>query len=145
MSSVAQSKLKELGLKLCELPKGFTPHRNIAKLLENRREMFLHNKPLDWATAELLAYATLLDEGNLVRLSGQDVRRGTFSHRHAYVADQVTGAKHNMLSTVGPAPFYCFNSPLSEFGVLGFELGYSGENPNQLVIWEAQFGDFSNW
>lgn len=145
-TGVPLEKLKDIGEKLCEIPQGFTPHHNLVKLFKSRREMFTHNKPLDWGTAELLAYGTLLREGHPVRLSGQDVRRGTFSHRHAYLVDQKTGAKHNVLSNLSPkqAPFYCFNSPLSEYGVLGFELGYSVESPNQLVLWEAQFGDFSN-
>lgn len=145
-TGVSRETLKEIGLKLCKVPEGFTLHKNLATLLRNREQMFTANKPLDWATAELLAYGTLLVEGNRVRLSGQDVQRGTFTHRHCVVTDQKTGAKYSLLSNLSPkqAPFYAFNSPLSEFGVLGFELGYSGEDPNQLVIWEAQFGDFAN-
>jgi 2-oxoglutarate dehydrogenase E1 component len=103
---------------------------------------------IDWATAEALAFATLLSEGNIVRLSGQDVERGTFSHRHATIHDQETGAKYCSLEHVfpgqKPGQLTISNSSLSEFGVLGFELGFSMENPNSLVLWEAQFGDFAN-
>jgi 2-oxoglutarate dehydrogenase E1 component len=103
---------------------------------------------LDWATAESLAFATLLVEGNHVRLSGQDVERGTFSHRHSVLHDQNTGAKYcpldNVLMNQEEEMFTVSNSSLSEFAVLGFELGYSMENPNSLVCWEAQFGDFAN-
>jgi 2-oxoglutarate dehydrogenase E1 component len=104
---------------------------------------------VDWALAEALAFGTLLEEGNHVRLSGQDVERGTFSHRHALLHDQNTGARCVPLRSVygdsKPHNFFTVsNSSLSEFGVLGFELGYSLENPNSLVLWEAQFGDFAN-
>lgn len=103
---------------------------------------------MDWATAEALAFATLLAEGNHVRLSGQDVERGTFSHRHAVIHDQNTGDKYIPLAHLfpdeKPGQFTVANSSLSEFGVLGFELGYSMESPNSLVLWEAQFGDFAN-
>ena len=136
--------LKRVGEHITQVPEGFTAHKNLLKLFDARREMLKGNKSLDWATAELLAYGTLLLEGNRVRLSGQDVRRGTFSHRHAFLTDQKTGEKHNLLGSLTDTPFYCYNSALSEFGVLGFELGYSGESPNQLVLWEAQFGDFAN-
>jgi 2-oxoglutarate dehydrogenase E1 component len=118
---------------------------------------------IDWGTAEALAFGSLLLEGNHVRLTGQDVQRGTFSHRHAVLIDQNTGENYTPLNHLakhvspsaplnksgGQAPgiqaeFTCRNSILSEFGVLGFEMGYSLENPNTLIIWEAQFGDFVN-
>lgn len=106
------------------------------------------NEPIDWATAEALAFATLICEGNHVRLSGQDVERGTFSHRHAVIHDQRTGKTYtpldNVLRDQEKSQFTVSNSSLSEYGVLGFELGYSLENPNSLVLWEAQFGDFAN-
>jgi 2-oxoglutarate dehydrogenase E1 component len=146
-TGVSLATLNNLGLKLSEIPSGFEAHKGVQKILEHRRGMFSGQQhPLDWATAELLAYATLVCEGNRVRLSGQDVQRGTFSHRHCVLTDQKTGAKHNLLTNLSPkqAPFYAYNSALSEFGVLGFEMGYSLDSPNQLVIWEAQFGDFAN-
>ena len=103
---------------------------------------------LDWGMAEALAFATLLSEGNHVRLSGQDVERGTFSHRHAVIHDQNTGVTYTPLNNVfpnqDPDQFVVGNSPLAEFSVLGFEMGYSLENPNALILWEAQFGDFAN-
>ena len=103
---------------------------------------------LDWGMAEALAFATLLSEGNHVRLSGQDVERGTFSHRHAVIHDQNTAATYTPLKHVcrdqHPDHFIVGNSPLAEYSVLGFEMGYSLENPNALVLWEAQFGDFAN-
>eukprot|EP00897_Mesotaenium_endlicherianum_P004573 jgi/Mesen1/4143/ME000218S03262 len=140
--------LKEVGKKLAELPEGFTPHRGIKRVYEARRQAIESEKGVDWATAEALAFATLLVEGNHVRLSGQDVERGTFSHRHSVIHDQETGAKHtplcHILEKQPKDMFTVSNSSLSEFGVLGFELGYSMENPNSLVLWEAQFGDFAN-
>jgi 2-oxoglutarate dehydrogenase E1 component len=116
---------------------------------------------IDWGTAEALAFGSLLLEGNHVRLSGQDVERGTFSHRHAVVVDQKTGEKYTPLNNIAKnssptvpvskertpdlqAELVVRNSILSEFAVLGFEMGYSLENPNMLVLWEAQFGDFVN-
>lgn len=140
--------LKQVGTAITELPATFTPHKQIKKVYELRRAMVESGEGLDWAMAEALAFATLLSEGNHVRLSGQDVERGTFSHRHALIHDQTTGGKYIPLSNVypgqNPHQFIVSNSSLSEFGVLGFELGYSMESPNSLVLWEAQFGDFSN-
>jgi 2-oxoglutarate dehydrogenase E1 component len=148
-TGVPLSLLKDVGETITRIPEGFTPHRQIAKVYETRRKMILDdNEPIDWATAEALAFATLLCEGNHVRLSGQDVERGTFSHRHAVIHDQKTGDSYtplaNVLTDQGKSQFTVSNSSLSEFGVLGFELGYSLENPNSLVLWEAQFGDFAN-
>lgn len=140
--------LKQVGTAITDLPATFTPHRQIKKVYEARRNMVESGEGIDWAMAEALAFATLISEGNHVRLSGQDVERGTFSHRHALLHDQETGAKYVPLSHVYPGQdphqFIVSNSSLSEFGVLGFELGYSMENPNSLVLWEAQFGDFAN-
>lgn len=140
--------LKSVGKAFTALPEDFTPHRQIKKVYEQRRAMIESGEEVDWATAEALAFATLLSEGNHVRLSGQDVERGTFSHRHAVLHDQNTGAKYVPLGHVFPGQkpfqFTVTNSSLSEYGVLGFELGYSMENPNSLVLWEAQFGDFAN-
>ncbi|KAK7837834.1 2-oxoglutarate dehydrogenase [Quercus suber] len=120
----------------------------VKKVYEQRAQMIETGEGIDWAVGEALAFATLLVEGNHVRLSGQDVERGTFSHRHSVVHDQETGEKYCPLDHVimnqNEEMFTVSNSSLSEFGVLGFELGYSMENPNSLVIWEAQFGDFAN-
>lgn len=140
--------LKQVGMKLGQLPEGFTPHRQISKVYAARKQMIESGEGIDWATAEALAFGTLLMEGNHVRLSGQDVERGTFSHRHAIVHDQNTGERYCALDNLYPGQkdnyFSVSNSSLSEFGVLGFELGYSLESPNALVLWEAQFGDFAN-
>eukprot|EP00271_Cylindrocystis_brebissonii_P012890 TRINITY_DN32392_c0_g1_i1.p1 TRINITY_DN32392_c0_g1~~TRINITY_DN32392_c0_g1_i1.p1 ORF type:complete len:1065 (-),score=252.79 TRINITY_DN32392_c0_g1_i1:1649-4843(-) len=140
--------LQEVGRKLTALPEGFSAHRGIQRVYEARKQAVESGKGLDWAMAESLAFATLLVEGNHVRLSGQDVERGTFSHRHSVVHDQKTGEQFCPLDHVihnqPKEMFTVSNSSLSEFGVLGFELGYSMENPNSLVLWEAQFGDFAN-
>ncbi len=130
---------------LLTLPKGFTPIPQIAKTLENQRKL-IANGEIDWSMGELLAYSSLLLEGQDVRMSGQDVRRGTFSHRHAYLADAETFEKFNRLERIDPkqGKFYIYNSLLSEYAVLGFEYGYSLASPDALVIWEAQFGDFAN-
>lgn len=147
-TGVSAEIIKTVGHAITSLPETFTPHRQIKKIYEARRQMIDSGEGVDWATAEALAFATLLSEGNHVRLSGQDVERGTFSHRHAVLHDQNTGEKYIPLSHVfpgqRPGQFTVSNSSLSEFGVLGFELGYSMENPNSLVLWEAQFGDFAN-
>ncbi|KAF8680807.1 hypothetical protein HU200_045544 [Digitaria exilis] len=130
------------------LPENFKPHRAVKKIFELRAAMIESGEGIDWAVAEALAFATLIVEGNHVRLSGQDVERGTFSHRHAVLHDQETGVKYCPLDHVAMNQseelFTVSNSSLSEFAVLGFELGYSMENPNSLVLWEAQFGDFAN-
>ncbi|XP_002978362.2 2-oxoglutarate dehydrogenase, mitochondrial [Selaginella moellendorffii] len=140
--------LKNVGKKITTLPPSFTAHRAIKRVYEQRAQMIETGDGVDWATAEALAFATLLAEGNHVRLSGQDVERGTFSHRHAVVHDQETGERYcpldHVVTNQKEEMFTVSNSSLSEFGVLGFELGYSMENPNSLVCWEAQFGDFSN-
>jgi 2-oxoglutarate dehydrogenase E1 component len=128
------------------LPKGFHAHPKIDRALEVRRQMARGEKPLDWAAAEAAAYASLVEEGYRVRLTGQDAERGTFSHRHAVLHDVETGAVHTALQHVAPgqAPFEIANSPLAEAAPLGFEYGYSLEWPDGLVVWEAQFGDFVN-
>ncbi|GAA0152658.1 dehydrogenase [Lithospermum erythrorhizon] len=140
--------LKNVGKIITMLPETFKPHRALKKIFTDRAKMIETGEGIDWAVGEALAFATLLVEGNHVRLSGQDVERGTFSHRHSVVHDQETGEKYCPLDHVNmdqnPEMFTVSNSSLSEFGVLGFELGYSMENPNSLVLWEAQFGDFSN-
>jgi len=138
--------LKEIGLKLTEIPEGFNAHRTIRRLLEAKRKMIETGEGIDWATAEALAFGALLEDGFPVRLSGQDSARGTFSQRHAELIDQVdeqTCTPLNRLSR-DQARFEVINSPLSEAAVLGFEYGYTLAEPRALVLWEAQFGDFAN-
>ena len=138
--------LKEVGRKLTSFPKSFTPHKTIARIMAARRKMIDEGQGIDWATAEALAYGTLLVEGFPVRLSGQDSERGTFSQRHAVLMDQANEKKYTPLKHVArdQARFEVINSMLSEEAVLGFEYGYSLAEPNALVLWEAQFGDFAN-
>lgn len=148
-TGVPMSVLLDVGQKISALPEGFTAHKNVARVMAKKAESIKQGEGIDWATAEALAFGTLLLEGNHVRLSGQDVERGTFSHRHAVLHDQKTGQRYVPLSQVEKdapslASFSAHNSSLSEFAVLGFELGFALENPKSLVLWEAQFGDFSN-
>jgi 2-oxoglutarate dehydrogenase E1 component len=128
------------------LPEGFTLHARVAKIMEDRRKMAAGEIPIDWGFAETLAYATLVNEGFSVRLSGQDARRGTFFHRHATLHDARTGASYTPLRHIAQSKyaFVANDTLLSEEGVLGFEYGYSTTDPDSLVIWEAQFGDFAN-
>jgi 2-oxoglutarate dehydrogenase E1 component len=138
--------------KLTKMPAGFHPNPKALKIIEQRRERALAGQPLDWGTGEHLAFASILLEGHGIRMSGQDARRGTFSHRHAVLFDTETGEPHTPLAHLGdgdPAAgtvgrFEIYDSPLSEAGVLGFEYGYSLDRPDKLVVWEAQFGDFVN-
>ena len=145
-TSISAQKIKKIGEALTKIPEGFKPIKQIERQLKQRNEMFFESKELNWAAAELLAYGSILLEDKIVRLTGQDVQRGTFSHRHAVLADANTNEKYNSLNHISDkqAPFYIYNSLLSEFGVLGFEFGYAMANPNALTIWEAQFGDFAN-
>ena len=145
-SAVDAGTLQGLSKRLAFVPEGFHPHPKVLALLQKRREAVLKGGPLDWGNAEALAFATLLAEGVPVRLSGQDVRRGTFSHRHSTLFDQQNGAVYLPLDTVGAkgATFRAYDSMLAEFSVLGFEYGYALEAPEALIIWEAQYGDFSN-
>lgn len=128
------------------VPSRFTPHPKIVRLLEARQEMADLKRPLDWAAAEALAFASIATDGYRVRLTGQDSERGTFSHRHATLHDYENGDRYSPLQhlTADQAPVEIYNSPLSEAGVLGFEYGYSIAYPDALVAWEAQFGDFWN-
>ena len=129
---------------LTTIPNGFHAHPKLMKLIESRKKM-IEDNAIDWGLGELLAYATLLQEGTSVRLSGQDVKRGTFTHRHCVYFDVTTGQEYNPLSTINPkAEFVPYNSPLSEMAVLGFEYGNAIADPTFLTIWEAQFGDFAN-
>jgi len=145
-TGISDEVLKKVSKALTTIPKGFKPLRQIDKLLKERKSHFFEEKMLNWADAELLAYGSLLAEGNIVRMSGQDVKRGTFSHRHSYLFDSNTNEPYCNLDHIQEKqePFRIFNSLLSEYAVLGFEYGYAMATPNALVIWEAQFGDFSN-
>lgn len=129
---------------LMQWPADFKPLRKVDKMIQDKLKLLADDHKVDWATGELLAYSSLLAAGMDVRMSGQDVKRGTFSHRHAVIYDEQTNKGHNRLSKEGQKPFRIFNSLLSEYAVLGFEYGYSMANPNALVVWEAQFGDFCN-
>ncbi|WP_287928443.1 2-oxoglutarate dehydrogenase E1 component, partial [Thermus sp.] len=145
-TGVPKEALKELLLRLSAVPEGFQVHPKLKRFLEARKEMAEAKRPLDWAAAEALAFASLAAEGHRVRLTGQDVLRGTFSQRHAALYDYATGAPYIPLQHLaeGQAEVEIYNSPLSEAGVLGFEYGYSLDYPEALVLWEAQFGDFVN-
>ncbi len=133
-----------LGRTLTAVPADLTIHPTLARVIEAKRKMFASSDGFDWATGEALAFGSLLSEGYTVRLSGQDSGRGTFSQRHAVWVDQTDEHKHIPLSTVPHGRFEVLDSPLSEYGVLGFEYGYAGADPKALVLWEAQFGDFAN-
>ncbi len=139
-------KLTKIAKTITTLPKDKKFLRKIAKLIEAREEMFFKDNKLDWAMGELLAYGTLLSEGYDVRMSGQDVERGTFSHRHAVIKVEESEEEILLLNELQKkqGDFYIFNSLLSEYGVVGFDYGYAMASPNTLTIWEAQFGDFSN-
>ncbi len=145
-TSISKELLQQLIERFTRIPEGFKLNRGVSRLMQARRKMGTENNPLDWGCAETLAYATLLEEGCPVRLSGQDSARGTFAHRHAALHDQNTGEIYQPLQHLSEkqAPFLVINSLLSEAAVLGFEFGYSASAPEILVLWEAQFGDFAN-
>ncbi len=145
-TGVSVETLEKIGHAITTIPDGFSTLKQIDKLLKDRRQMIFDDKSVNWATAELLAYGSVLADNKVVRLSGQDVQRGTFSHRHAVLHDAETNEAYNNLDHIQAeqGKFMIYNSLLSEYGVLGFEFGYAMANPNALVIWEAQFGDFVN-
>ena len=145
-TAIQEKQFKSLFDAIMTMPDGFKPLKKIEKLLQDKIALLEKESKVDWSTGELLAYASLLAEGKNVRMSGQDVRRGTFSHRHAILLDEFEQVQHNRLSTIKNAKgkFSIYNSLLSEYGVLGFEYGYALADPETLVLWEAQFGDFSN-
>ena len=145
-TGVEMSVLTEVAKVITELPKDKKFLRKISKLIEARYKMFFEDNKLDWAMGELLAYGTLLKEGYDVRMSGQDVERGTFSHRHAVIKVEESEEEVVLLNQLkgGQGEFYIYNSLLSEYAVVGFDYGYAMASPNTLTIWEAQFGDFSN-
>lgn len=135
--------VKKLGDILATPPDGFSMHQKVERIIGERKQMAYGEKPADWGFAENLAYASLLAAGTNIRISGEDVKRGTFAHRHAVFFNQQDGSEYAPLSQFD-AHFSIYNSHLSEYGVLGFEFGYSVQNPNNLVVWEAQYGDFAN-
>jgi 2-oxoglutarate dehydrogenase E1 component len=144
-TGVSKKILLDLAKKFTTLPKDKKFFKKIEKLIEDRRKMIFDDGIADWALAEHFAYSTLLNEGHNVRISGQDVERGTFSHRHAVIKLEDSEEEYTPLNeTADKAKFYIYNSHLSEYGVLGFDYGYAMASPNSLVIWEAQFGDFNN-
>ena len=145
-TGVPAATLLMLAGKLAEIPEGFIPHAKVKNLIQKRFDAVQKGEGIDWGNAENLAYATLLNQGVAVRISGQDSRRGTFNHRHCMIIDNNDERSYAPLESVAGemASFQVWNSPLSEFGVLGYEYGYSLETPHSLTIWEAQFGDFAN-
>ncbi len=145
-TAIAPETLQEVGTALVRVPPDFDLHKTVARQLDTKAEMFRSGHGVDWATAEALAFGSLVTEGFFVRLSGQDSTRGTFSHRHSAFIDQSTEERHYPLNHIraGQARYEVIDSMLSEYAVLGFEYGYSLAEPNALVLWEAQFGDFAN-
>jgi len=143
-TAIAPKLLDGLGRTLTTVPADLNVHKTLRRILDAKTEMFRTGENFDWATGEALAFGSLLSEGYGVRLSGQDSGRGTFSHRHSVWVDQDTERKYIPLTTVPHGHFEVYDSPLSEYGVLGFEYGYAMADPKSLVMWEAQFGDFAN-
>jgi 2-oxoglutarate dehydrogenase E1 component len=145
-TAITEEEARKLFADLMKWPAEFQPLKKVEKLIQEKIKVLENDQKIDWATAELMAYSSLLVAGNIVRMSGQDVQRGTFSHRHAILRDENTNKGYNRLNHFKDEQekFRIYNSLLSEYGVLGFEYGYAMANPNALVIWEAQFGDFSN-
>lgn len=142
----SKERLEEISKVVSTVPEGVKFLRKAERILAGRAKMVFETNTLDWGMAETLAYGSLLEEGYNVRISGQDVERGTFSHRHAILRDEISEERINLLNTnpENKGEMYIYNSFLSEYGVLGFDYGYAMANPNTLTIWEAQFGDFSN-
>jgi len=145
-TSYTKGKLENISKIVSTVPKGVKFLRKAVRILDGRAKMVFESDTLDWGMAETLAYGSLLEEGFNVRISGQDVERGTFSHRHAILRDEISEERINLLNTnpENKGKMDIYNSFLSEYGVLGFDYGYAMANPNTLTIWEAQFGDFSN-
>ena len=145
-TAVEIKKLKEIGLRITEVPEGFNVHKTVQRFMDNRRKAIETGEGIDWSTAEALAFGSLVEEGIKVRLSGQDSERGTFVQRHSVLNDQKNEDRYVPLNSISEsqAEYEVINSMLSEAAVLGFEYGYSLAEPNALVLWEAQFGDFAN-
>lgn len=146
VTGISQEVMGKIGKALSNVPEGFKPLKQIEKILEERKAIFSQDKPFNWSVGELMAYGSILNEGKFVRFTGQDVQRGTFTHRHAVLHDSETNQNYNNLAHLGEGQgkFEIYNSLLAEYGVMGFEYGYAMANPDALVIWEAQFGDFVN-
>jgi len=146
VTGISEQIFEKIAKTLTQLPETFKPIKQIEKLLKDREKAFFEEKTLNWAAGELMAHGSILLDGKIVRLSGQDVQRGTFSHRHAVMHDAQTNESYNQLAHLDEKQgnYYVYNSLLSEYGVLGYEYGYAMANPHALVIWEAQFGDFAN-
>ena len=144
-TAIAEKIIKELNAKITTIPQNFNANPKIIRQVEARKQVVEDGKEIDWGTAESLAFATLINEGHVVRITGQDAGRGTFSHRHSILHDAKTAQRHNIYKSISAkAHFEVHDSVLSEYGVMGFEYGYSLSAPNALTIWEAQFGDFAN-
>lgn len=145
-TGVEESKLAKINEELLTWPAEFTAFKKLAKILKRREEPFKGKGKIDWGHAETLAFATILQDGNSIRLTGQDAQRGTFSHRHLVLHDEKTGAELTPIHAISDAKasFVVHNSPLTEAAILGYEFGYNLEDPNSLSIWEAQYGDFAN-
>ncbi|MBO6813710.1 MAG: 2-oxoglutarate dehydrogenase E1 component [Rhizobiaceae bacterium] len=145
-TAVSQEYLEEIGRKITTVPEGFTAHKTIKRLMDTRRKMIDTGENIDWGMGEALAFGTMVADGHYVRLSGQDVERGTFSQRHSVLYDQETEERYTPLNNIAPdqEEYDVINSMLSEEAVLGYEYGYSLTRPNALTIWEGQFGDFVN-
>ncbi|TYA81762.1 thiamine pyrophosphate-dependent enzyme, partial [Seonamhaeicola marinus] len=143
-TAYSEEGLKQISKVVSTVPEGVKFLRKAERILQGREKMVFETDTLDWGMAETLAYGSLLEEGFNVRISGQDVERGTFSHRHAILRDEISEERINLLNTNpnNKGEMYIYNSFLSEYGVLGFDYGYAMANPNTLTIWEAQFGDF---
>ncbi|HEV7620412.1 MAG TPA: 2-oxoglutarate dehydrogenase E1 component, partial [Flavisolibacter sp.] len=146
VTAVSEADFKKLFDGLMKWPQDFKPLRKVEKILQDKIKLFEQEQKIDWATGELMGYASLLIEGRDVRMSGQDVKRGTFSHRHSVIYDETNNKEYNRLNNFQEqqGQFRIYNSLLSEYAVLGFEYGYAMATPNSLVLWEAQFGDFAN-
>jgi 2-oxoglutarate dehydrogenase E1 component len=145
-TGIDKEAIAKIGKALSNIPEGFNAIKQITKVLEERGQIFAGEKEFNWAAAELMAFGSVLNDGKWLRMTGQDVQRGTFSHRHAVLHDTETNEKYNNLEHIGEGQgkFELYNSLLSEYAVMGYEYGYAMANPNALVIWEAQFGDFAN-
>ncbi len=145
-TSIKPETMAEIGKSLSSVPEGFPVHKTVGRLLDTRGKMFESGKGFDWATAEAMAFGSLLTEGYPVRLAGQDATRGTFSQRHSGIINQDTEERYYPLNNIraGQSQYEVIDSALSEYAVLGFEYGYSLAEPNALTLWEAQFGDFAN-
>ncbi|MCB1142876.1 MAG: 2-oxoglutarate dehydrogenase E1 component [Leptospiraceae bacterium] len=145
-TNLSKEMIEKVSKAITTYPKDFQPNPKLVKLMQNRYSMSIGENKMDWGFGELLGFGSLLEEGYRVRLSGQDAQRGTFTHRHAVIIDSNNGSKYTPLSHISEkqGEFEVINSSLSEYAVLGFEYGYSLADPNTLIIWEAQFGDFAN-